>query len=155
MPKFTRINAGRHEATVDGALYTLVKREVKWGPRKWTMTEPSGQTHELTTIRSANEVLEFTRLMEHYLQARGATFDARLHHWNLETLYGKLQISVYDTWVPTRFHDVDLAKQHIPDWQMNHYSGKWNMHWHTTENPKSRYEEMVSRIDGVLCAKVA
>lgn len=155
MPEFKRISTGRHEVTVDGGLYTLVKRGVQFGLRKWTMTEPSGETHSLTTIKAANEVLEFSLLMKHYLKACGAIFDANLMHWNLETLYGPLRISVYDTWVPTRFEDVKKAKVRFSHYDMNQHSGKWNTHWHTTENPKARFAEITARIDSVLCAKVA
>ena len=84
-----------------------------------------------------------------------------MYHWHLETTLGELQITLYDTWVAMRFKDVDRAKKRFDSYEMNQYSGKWNLHWHETVDPQGRfngdngYSGFFTKIESVLCAQVA
>jgi hypothetical protein len=68
------------------------------------------------------------------LGARPASF----YDYEMDTPAGLLRVTVYETWVATRFDDVGLGRAFSESCgrSCNPYSGKWNFHYadsHPTE----------------------
>ncbi|MDY0170386.1 MAG: hypothetical protein RBS80_27825 [Thermoguttaceae bacterium] len=71
----------------------------------------------------------FTRL-----GARPGSF----YDYALDTPAGMLHLSVYDTWVATRFDDVAMGRAFTASCgsSCNPYSGKWNFHFGSGLDPE-------------------
>ena len=76
---------------------------------------------------------DFKRACTELLQQLGASksVDIFAREWTLQTLAGPMYCDVYDTWLASRFADVNAAKTTISSGSLNPFSGKWN--WHYTE----------------------
>lgn len=60
------------------------------------------------------------------LRGAGAQLSDTHHPYQLETTAGTLRVSVYGSYVCTRFDDVARAKALLPTGRLNPFSGKWN-----------------------------
>jgi len=62
----------------------------------------------------------------------------RFYDLELDTPAGLLQISIYDSWVATRFDNLVLGKVFTSSCgrPCNPYSGKWNFHYPKTLTPE-------------------
>lgn len=67
-----------------------------------------------------------TACREMLIELGAVEADDYLH---LPTIAGNLRLAPYDTWLATRFDDVNAAKSHIGFGQLNPFSGKWNWHF--------------------------
>lgn len=54
----------------------------------------------------------------------------------IETIYGPLSVTPYDTWIACRFAEVPRVDRDQLGTRFNHYSGKWNFHFSSRASPE-------------------
>jgi len=88
---------------------------------------------------TAKELAVFRADLERVLEQAGAQrTPGKAWEWQLETKAGPLQITVYDSWIATRFDDVAAATKLLGRSgvsPVNGYTGKWNHHFISDMGP--------------------
>jgi hypothetical protein len=80
--------------------------------------------------RLAKAKERFNAALTDYIISKGAV-PGRFYDYEIDTPAGLLYISVNDTWIATRFDDVEAGKAFTSTIgsRCNPYSGKWNFHF--------------------------
>ena len=80
--------------------------------------------------------LRFKEVVTNYITSRGAVEDD-WYGFKINTPAGRLNLAVYETWIATRFNDVEKGKAFTESIgsRCNPYSGKWNFRFGDNLNP--------------------
>lgn len=106
------------------------------------------------TKKLQNARASFQERVANFLQALGAVERDRIYRFTLNTPIGEMGISLWDSAIMCRFHDVEKATEFTnrhTSQGCNPYSGKWNWHFHDdatilNNQPESQFVRYLTKL---------